>query len=173
MAPDRQRGFSLIEILIVVVALGILAAIIVPQFGGSSESARYSAASESLLQFRAAIDVYKNQHIGKLPGVVGADPDVVFADQMSKPTNVTGDRSSNSDEGYGDSDYPLGPYIPNILPPNPFNGSRRVRTVATFPASPPGGNGVSSPGWIYEITSGRIKLNKTGTAPDGLLYWNL
>jgi general secretion pathway protein G len=160
MAPVQNRGFSLIEILIVVVALGILAAIIVPQFGGSSESARYSAATESLLQFRAAIDVYKNQHIGKLPGIVGADPDVVFAEQMSKPTNVAGDRSSNPDEGYGDPDYP-------------FNGSRRIRTVANFPASPPGGNGLSSPGWIYEIRSGRVRLNKTGAAPDGQLYWNL
>jgi hypothetical protein len=60
-----------------------------------------------------------------------------------------------------------------VLPPNPFNGSRRVRTVATFPASPPGGGGLSSQGWIYEITSGRIKINKGDTAPDGQLYWNL
>ena len=173
MAPNKQNAFSLVEILIVVVVLGILAAILAPQFSGSSESARYSAAIESLLQFRASIDVYKNQHLGKLPGVVGADPDVVFAGQLSMPTNVAGDRSSNPDEGYGDPDYPLGPYIPNVLPPNPFNGSRRVRTVATFPASPPGGSGNSSPGWIFEFTSGRIKLNKIGAAPDGQLYWNL
>lgn len=173
MARSSPNGFSLVEILIVVVTLGILAAIIVPQFGGSSESARYSAAIESLLQFRASIDVYKNQHLGRLPGVAGADPDVVFAEQLSRPTNVAGNRSSNPDEGYGDPDYPLGPYIPNILPPNPFNGSRRVRTLTTFPASPPGGSGTSSPGWIYEITSGRIKLNKIGVAPNGQLYWNL
>jgi general secretion pathway protein G len=173
MTSSGRRGFSLIEILIVVVVLGILAAIIVPQFSGSSESARYSATIENLLQLRAAIDVYKNQHIGQLPGVPGADPDVVFAAQLAKPTNTAGDRSSNPDEGYGDPNFPLGPYVPNVLPPNPFNGSRRVRTVATFPGSAPGGSGNSSAGWIYEITSGRIRINKTGNTPNGQLYWNL
>lgn len=173
MTCDRLNGFSLVEILIVVVVLGILAAIIVPQFGDSSESARYSAAVENLQHLRASTDLYKNQHLGRLPGVASSDPDVVFADQLAKPTNAAGDRSANPDEGFGDPDYPLGPYVPNVLPPNPFTGSRRVRTVATFPASPPGGGGLSSPGWIYEITSGRIKINKIGTAPDGQLYWNL
>jgi general secretion pathway protein G len=173
MIRGRQRGFSLVEILIVVVVIGILAAIIIPQFAGSSESARYSATIENLQHLRAAIDMYRNQHLGALPGVVGADPDVVFAAQLGKPTNAAGDRSSNADEGFGDPAYPLGPYVPNVLPPNPFNGSRRVRTVATFPGSAPGGGGNASPGWIYEIPSGRIKLNKTGSAPDGQLYWNL
>jgi general secretion pathway protein G len=172
MTCNRYNGFSLVEILIVVVIIGILAAIIVPQFGGASENARYSATIENLQHIRASIDVYKNQHHGRLPGG-GGDPDLVFAEQLARPTNAAGDRSPNADQGFGDPDYPFGPYVPNLLPPNPFNGSRQVRTVTTFPASPPGGGGVSSPGWIYEITSGRIKINRSGVAPDGQLYWNL
>ena len=173
MTRNEPNGFSLVEILIVVVVLGILAAIITPQFTGSSESARLSAAVENLQHLRASLDVYRNQHLGNLPGVAGADPDLVFAAQLAKPTNAAGDRSANPNEGFGDPNYPLGPYVPNVLPPNPFTGSRRVRTVTTFPASAPGGGGVSSPGWIYEITSGRIRLNKGGNTPAGEPYWNL
>lgn len=173
MNRHRQSGFSLLEILIVVVILAILAAIIAPQFGQSSESARYSSAIENLQHLRAAIDLFKNQHLGKLPGEFAADPDSVFAEQMTRPTDAAGDRSANPNEGFGDPDFPLGPYVPNLLPPNPFNGSRRVRTVTTFPNSPPGGGGVSSPGWVYESTSGRIKINKDDVAPNGQPYWDL
>jgi prepilin-type N-terminal cleavage/methylation domain-containing protein len=173
MTKARNSGFSLIEILIVVVVLGILAAIVVPQFSSSGETARHAATTEYLQAIRQQIDLYRNQHMGKLPGLAGADPDLVFVEQMTLPTNVAGDRSTNADQGFGDPDFPLGPYIPNVLSPNPFNKSRRVRTVTTFPATAPGGSSLSDPGWIYEITSGRLKINKIGVAPTGENYWDL
>jgi general secretion pathway protein G len=173
MSQERKSGFSLVEILIVVVVLGILAAIVVPQFSNSAEIARHAATVEYLQGLRAQIDLYRNQHMGKYPGLAGADPDVVFVEQLTLPTNVDGVRSTNGDQGFGDPDFPLGPYIPNVLAPNPFNKSRRVRTVTKFPDSAPGGSSISDPGWIYEITSGRVKINKTGTAPTGEPYWDL
>jgi general secretion pathway protein G len=173
MSHVRNDGFSLIEILIVVVVLGILAAVIVPQFGNSGEIARHAATIQYLQSIRQQIDLYRNQHLGKYPGVADADPDVVFVEQMTLPTNVVGERSANSDQGFGDPNYPLGPYIPNVISPNPFNKSRRVKTVTAFPAEPPGGSGVFDPGWIYEITSGRMKINKIGLAPNGQRYWDL
>lgn len=173
MARNRQNGFSLVEILIVVVILGILAAIIVPQFGSASEDARYTSTIDNLQDLRQVIDLYRNQHHGQLPGVSGASPDIVFAEQLTLPTNAAGNRSPNSDQGFGDPNFPLGPYIPNVIPPNPFNGSRRVKTVSSFSASPPGGGSNSDPGWIYEITSGRVKVNATGQAPTGQNYWDL
>jgi len=166
------NGFTLVEILIVVVIAGILASILVTQFSNSSDEARHSGTIDNLRELRSQIDLYRNQHQGRFPGVSGADPDLVFAEQLTLPTNGQGDRSGSADQGFGDPNYPLGPYIPTV-PPNPFNHSRRVKTVTVFPAAAPGGGGPFAPGWIYEITSGRIRVNATGNARNGQPYWSL
>src|SRR5439155_773040 len=76
MRQVAKAGFSLVEVLIVVVVMGILAAVIVPQFSGSGETARYAATVEYLQSMRSQIDLYRNQHQGKYPGLAGADPDI-------------------------------------------------------------------------------------------------
>jgi general secretion pathway protein G len=173
MNQTGKNGFSLVEILIVVVVLGILAAVIAPQFAHAGERARYAATVEQLQAMRSQIDLYRNQHLGKFPGLAGSDPDVVFVEQLTLPTNAAGERSANRDLGFGDPNFPLGPYIPNVISPNPFNKSRQVRTVTQFPASAPGGSTISDAGWIYEITSGRLKINRVGVTPTGQPYWDL
>src|SRR5437870_226986 len=100
MSHVRNRGFSLVEILIVVVVMGILAAVILPQFGNSGETARHAATTQYLQSIRQQIDLYRNQHLGKYPGVAGADPDIVLVEQLTLPTNVSGERSPNSDQGF-------------------------------------------------------------------------
>ncbi|TVQ55758.1 MAG: prepilin-type N-terminal cleavage/methylation domain-containing protein [Phycisphaerales bacterium] len=54
-----KRGFTLIEILIVVVILGILAAIVIPQFAESSEAAQANAAQSTLQTVRAQFELCK------------------------------------------------------------------------------------------------------------------
>jgi general secretion pathway protein G len=169
----RQDGFTLVEVLIVVVIMGILAAIIVPQFGKPTEDAALSATMAHLSTLRAQIDLYKNQHDGKYPGVANQSPDLTFEQQMTLPTNRKGERSTAADQGYGNFNYPLGPYVTGRIPSNPFNQSRIVSTVTAFPAAPPGGASSSAPGWIYEITSGRIRINWDDKLPDGTKYWDL
>jgi hypothetical protein len=123
---------------------------------------------------RSQIDRYRNQHEGRPPGTLGgADDDIEFAEQLTLPTNETGTRCPAPNQGVGNPNYPFGPYISTQLPSNPFNGSRRVKTVTEFPASAPGGDSASDPGWVYEISSGRIRLNQSGNAPDGTPFWNL
>ena len=173
MERSVKSGFSLVEILIVVVIVGILAAVLAPQFTGTGESARYMSTVDTLKGLRSEIELYRNQHHGHWPGVTGADPDIVFAEQMTLPTNAAGERSKAANQGFGDPNYPLGPYLPNVVPPNLFNSSRRVRTVAKFPSSPSGGGSVRDVGWIYEITSGRIRINYDGICPAGQNYWEL
>lgn len=55
----RERGFTLIEIMVVVVILGILAAIIVPKVMSRPDQARVVKAKEDIRALEAALNTYK------------------------------------------------------------------------------------------------------------------
>lgn len=55
----QQRGFSLIEIMVVVVILGILASIVVPQLIKRPEEAKIVKAKQDVLAIANALDLYK------------------------------------------------------------------------------------------------------------------
>ena len=54
-----RKAFTLVEILIVVVILGILAAIVVPKFSGRTEQARQAAAQTQIANFGTALDAFE------------------------------------------------------------------------------------------------------------------
>ncbi len=66
----KSRGFTLIEILIVVIILGILAAIVIPQFSSASNDARKSNVQTTVQTLRSQIALYKLQHQDALPDLV-------------------------------------------------------------------------------------------------------
>ena len=55
----NQRGFSLIEIMVVVVILGILAALVVPKIINRPDEARVVKAKQDALAIQSALDLYK------------------------------------------------------------------------------------------------------------------
>ena len=65
----NNKGFTLVEILIVVIILGILAAIVIPQFTNASTDARKNSLSSQLQTMRSQFELYKLQHNDKLPVV--------------------------------------------------------------------------------------------------------
>lgn len=56
----RKNAFTLVEILIVVVILGILAAIVVPQFTNAADQARQSSLDSTVRTIRSALELSRN-----------------------------------------------------------------------------------------------------------------
>lgn len=65
-----NKGFTLVEILIVVIILGILAAIVIPQFTNASQDARRNNTRSTVATLRAQVALYKMQHGDTLPDLV-------------------------------------------------------------------------------------------------------
>lgn len=63
---DRRHGFTLIEIMVVVVILGILAATIIPQFIGTTQEAKTSAAKAHIAEIESALERF-NVHMDRYP----------------------------------------------------------------------------------------------------------
>lgn len=56
---QRQQGFTLIEIMVVVVILGILAAIVVPNIMGEPDKARIAKARQDIRVLESALELYR------------------------------------------------------------------------------------------------------------------
>src|SRR3954465_12316239 len=112
MKRSNPRGFTLVEILIVVIILGILAAIVIPQFTNASSDARTNSVKSTLQTLRGQIELFKIQHADTPPGVTA------LATVMAGKTNPT-DLTQTAALGT------LGPYVQSF-PQNPLNNNTTV-----------------------------------------------
>ena len=55
----KPRGFTLIEVMVVIAILGILAALVIPQLVGKDDKARVEAAKSDLKAISSAVEMYK------------------------------------------------------------------------------------------------------------------
>jgi len=128
---QKQAGFTLIEMLIVIVILGIMAMIIVPQVTESSNDATLRTLQTNLNTLRKAVELYYTQHDNTYPGFNDDDGEAAESDedaakgferQLARYTDVTGDEKKDKD-----STHKFGPYIRGgLLPTNPYNGKNSV-----------------------------------------------
>ena len=65
---SQKSGFTLVEILIVVIILGILAAIVIPQFTNASQDARKSSLTSQLQTIRSQLSLAGLQHLDQPSG---------------------------------------------------------------------------------------------------------
>lgn len=89
----KSAGFTLIEVMVVVVILGILAAIIVPKIMSRPEQARMVKAKQDIMSIQSALDLYK------LDNGIYPSTDQGLDALVSKPTNSPVPRNWKSD-GY-------------------------------------------------------------------------
>ena len=172
----QQRAFTLIEIMIVVVILGILAAIVVPHFSNATFLARDATLKDDLRFLRQEVQVYKAQHRDVPPGHPSGDRNApvtedAFVDQMTQFSNELGETSSTNAAG-----HLLGPYLSRV-PFDPLSDQATVYIVSDGSAMPdanslPLMNGASPFGWIYKPQTQEWMANLSGSDLDGVAYAN-
>ena len=153
--PRRnQSGFTLVELLIVVIILGILAAVVIPQFNTAAAESKEAALASNLATIRQAVELYKVQHSDSFPSSA-------IVDELVNSTDADGTVHTDGTGKYG-------PYIRNQFPANPIDNSAAVATAATMPAAASGAGG-----WIYSTGDGQFRANVGGAGPSGTNYFDL
>ena len=139
-----KKGFTLVEIMIVVVIIGIIGAIAVPRILSSAENAARAAVIADTATLQRAVDLYETEHEGGLPHV-GAGSLKTFYFRLLKKTDLDGT--------INDSTGIYGPYI-NGIPTNRHNGLQTVRIDGVAA-------GANTHGWRYDSNTGQIEPDHT------------
>ena len=139
----NSKGFTLVEILIVVVILGILAAIVIPSFNDASSESIHKNLLANLQTVRVQIQYYKVHHNDLYPGQTTDGGGVVAADFISSLTEKGGD-------GYG-------PYLDKMAK-NPYVAVNANKTTVTCvnddAATPTGSEGTA---WWFNAATGDFR----------------
>src|SRR3954453_12964520 len=106
MYRNRKSGFTLVEILIVVIILGILAAIVIPQFTNASTDAKKSNMASQLQSLRGQVQLYKLQHNDTPPALIAGWTQLTQASDQTGP--VHGATTP-------DATHTFGPYLPAVV----------------------------------------------------------
>lgn len=118
-----RSAFTMLEVMLVVTILAILAAVVVPRFGGLSDDARSSAAVSAVAGVRSSIAGYRTRQV-----IAGEDPFPTLADLTTPGTVLQGE-----------------------MPANPYSGLRAVRAVSAGEADDRTVSQEAQYGWCYFV----------------------
>jgi general secretion pathway protein G len=158
-----QAGFTLVELLIVVVILGVLAAIAIPQFSASTDDSKVAALDSSLNNLRTAVELYYQQH-GSYPSAVAAggsfgaiNTEAAFISQLTNYTSAAGAASATKD-----TTNKYGPYLKKAtIPADPMNGIATVEISTVGTLGMKATTGGTPGGWKFDNKTGQLIVNIT------------
>lgn len=165
-----HKAFTLLELVIVVVILGVLFAVAVPQLGLASQDSPGKQLRADLRVMRNAIELFYRDH-GVLPGVHAdgtregvAGSASAFVSQLTHRTDHDGNVVDSADAAGG-----FGPYLAAIppCPVGPHLGSRKVVTIGSGDLDLAD---AGEAGWIYNARTGYIWANSKLVDAEGLRY---
>ena len=131
----KKSGFTLVEVLWVIMFLGLLAAIVVPQFADATDDAKMSNLMKNLQQVRSQLQLYQLEHNGVYP------------------TDISAQLTSRTDQdGTINPVGVFGPYL-KFFPDNRYIDDP-TKSDAT--------GGAPGDGWNYDSTTGQFNANSAG-----------
>ena len=152
MTRNRTRGFTLVEILIVVIILGILAAIVIPQFTNASQDARKNSLTSQLQTLRSQVELYKLQHLDENPPGLDTAGSIAAATAWAEfLVKTDADHTVNVNGNFG-------PYLQTV-PMNPISSSPLTAgdvLVVAADVTPGGASGATDEGWIFNRVNGKM-----------------
>jgi len=169
----NQRGFTLVELLVVVIILAILAAIVVPQLKSSSQDAKVSALDTDLSAMRNSVELFYHQHNSIYPGVVKQHEGVAHTstyDAFVKQLTFCSDANGNTDTTC-DNTFKYGPYLKKGVPKNPLPNAAAttdaqastvtIDAVTATLGNENSANDGTAAGWYFVRATGEFYANNT------------
>ena len=162
----KTSAFTLVELIIVIIILGILASLAIPSFLSATSDAEEATLRQDLAILRKSISLYYHQHGSDLPGVKKTDGSgndanglpaitAAFLDQITLYTDKTGKVSNTFDR----TDFPLGPYFQKGIPTNPLSGLSTVRILIGSTSEITADDIKDTDGWVYAKRTGEIRAD--------------
>src|SRR5258708_1862156 len=141
----KAKGFTLIELMIVVAIIGILAAIAIPRFAQMLEKSREGSTKGNLGALKSAASIYYGDWQGVWPQTLNTQTTITFSRYMDNIQNVK----------------VTGAFTAGVS--SPAGNAVAMAAQGIVPTS-------QATGWLYDSSQGAIYVNSTVRDSKGIAY---